>query len=109
MLKALLFIVHCCTVFSLLLDCNCVQIVGDSSLNVLQLTKDLIEPKPVCVKLQLSGILLMNNNVQIFCKLSLLAVVIDCFASNLIIRLHEMNLQDENEIDWQVMANNWAR
>ncbi|XP_015761824.1 PREDICTED: cyclin-D-binding Myb-like transcription factor 1 isoform X1 [Acropora digitifera] len=26
----------------------------------------------------------------------------------LITRIHEMNLQDENEIDWQVMANNWA-
>lgn len=83
--------------------------MGDSSLNVLQLIKDLIEPKPVCLKLQLLGIPLMNNNVQIFCKLSLLSVVIDFFVCNLIIRIHEMNLQDENEIDWQVMANNWAR
>ena len=82
--------------------------MGDSSLNVLQLIKDLIEPKPVCL-LQLLGILLMNNNVQKFCKLSLLSVVIDFFVCNLIIRIHEMNLQDENEIDWQVMANNWAR
>lgn len=26
----------------------------------------------------------------------------------LITRIQEMNLQDENDIDWQVMANNWA-
>lgn len=26
---------------------------------------------------------------------------------HLITRIHDMNLQDENEIDWQVMANNW--
>lgn len=26
----------------------------------------------------------------------------------LITKIHELNLQDENEIDWQVMANNWA-
>lgn len=57
----------------------------------------------------------MDNNyyyyyIQTFCKLqSLLSVVTDLFVGNSIIRIHEMNLQDENEIDWQVMANNWAR
>ena len=24
-------------------------------------------------------------------------------------RIHEMNLQDENDLDWQVMASNWSR
>lgn len=74
-----------------------------------------MEPNPVCGNLQLLGILMMDNNyyyyyIQTFCKLqSLLSVVTDLFVGNLIIRIHEMNLQDENEIDWQVMANNWAR